>query len=161
MDKITCNSTKETISTKIQKFKKRFTTVYKYRLPGCNLSRADRFSPCRFNFSAEFSTIPNTIGTGRKAGFGFGGRHVFRNPNGKDAPPCNLYNIPSCFDKIVEKAQSPRIRTAFSTQRNSKACGSPSGLSKLSSNKAKYSTDTSFCVSGERHLTPGPRRTVY
>ncbi|OMJ84652.1 hypothetical protein SteCoe_14171 [Stentor coeruleus] len=161
MDKSSYNSTKETISSKLNQGKDKFATVYKFRLPGCNFSRAERFSPRRFSLSGEFTTIPNTIGTGRKTSFGFGRRHVFHNPGGKDAPPCNLYNITSCFDDKIKRTASPRVRTAFNNQRaNENQCVSPSRL-RISINRTRYSTDVSSCLmSAERHCTPGPRKSV-
>ncbi|OMJ86572.1 hypothetical protein SteCoe_11856 [Stentor coeruleus] len=130
-------------------------TVYKYRLPGCNFSRADRFSPNRFSITSEFANIPSTIGSGRKTSFGYGKRHVFYNAGGKDSPPCNLYHLPSCFNTPSSEITTPRLKTSSQNPRfHIKARESPNNFSIFSLNKTKYSTDASSYITSKDYNSP-------
>ena len=149
-------------SKKLSNQKEAFSTTFQFRKPGCKFSRADRFSPRRFSVGGEFRTLPGSIGSGRKTSFGYGKRYEFKNPGGFDAPPCNTYNIKSCFDQITGGVDSRESKERYSRQN---ACYSkletlPAYFSAgKSKTKAKFSTDASSCFNSiERHSTPGPRK---
>lgn len=71
-------------------------------------SKANRFYHKKPKDSSDYVNLKTTIGTGRKAGFGYGKRWVPLNPKGKDAPPPNTYLMPSSLDrKIIGGKISP------------------------------------------------------
>ena len=63
--------------------------------------KANRFSTKLPEKSAEYQTIKTSIGSGRKAGFGYGTRWTPSNPRGKDAPPSTTYSIPGIIDQRI------------------------------------------------------------
>lgn len=138
----------------------KYSSVFKFRAPNCKFSKAERFAPRRLSVGGEFNALPSTVGIGRRASFGFGKRIEFKNPGGAASPPCNTYNILSCFDKITGGLASPikglnNFRKSLTLQRDSPC----SGFSRYSANKARNSMDLSInMISVERNLTPGPRR---
>lgn len=156
MDKGSNKSFKETQSSHLNKGKEKIPTVFKFRLPGCKFSRAERFSPRRFSLSGEYTSLPNSIGTGRKTSLGYGRRLIIRNSKGQDSPPCNLYNIPSCFPYAIKSVNSPRVKSEFKCLENhDKKTASPTGLSEIFVNKSRYSKNTPLCFkSVEKHFSP-------
>lgn len=153
------NSEKKNLIILFEKSKAQNNTVYKYRLPGCNFSRANRFSPSRFSITSEFTTIPSTIGSGRKTSFGYGKRHVFYNPKGKDSPPCNLYHLPSCFDPPSSRSATPRLKTPSKNPRfHTKLCQYPNNFL----TKTKYSTEASSYITSKDHTSsPYPQKSNF
>ena len=137
-----------------------YSTVYKFRAPNCKFSRAERFPMRRLSFGGEYTTLPATVGIGRRASFGFGKRIEFRNPGGASSPPCNTYNIPSCFDKITGGMSSPDNSPLKSYQKSLslKRETSPVSGSGMSMYKNRFSIEAANSSFIEMHSTPGPRR---
>lgn len=77
-------------------------------------SKAERFKPLIRTATPDFITPVSTLSK-RTCTFGFGSRYEIKCLTGRDSPPPNTYNLPTCFDKekpgpimIKSKSQSKK-----------------------------------------------------
>jgi hypothetical protein len=64
-------------------------------------SKADRFSQKLPEKGSEYQILKSSMGSGRKAGFGYGKRWEPSNPRGKDSPASTTYSLPSSLDRSI------------------------------------------------------------